>query len=120
MVPSCTAARSPTGSPPGSESGDGGFAFYDAQDPTHLYHDFSLDQVNGNLISASIDGGNTWCSSPGFAPCNVADQEWTPNLENLLDLTEDPRSHFLSPSTRGRSGSGTSGLVRRAFGLRID
>ena len=31
---------------PDSESGDGGFALYDKNDPNFVYHDFSLDQVN--------------------------------------------------------------------------
>ena len=85
---------------PNSESGDGGFAFYDAQDPNYLYHDFSLDQVNGDLVSASSDGGHTWCSTPASHPATSHDEEWTPNLTNLLKVTEESRFHLLS-SARG-------------------
>ena len=49
---------------PDSETGDGGFAFYDLKDPNFLYHDFSLDELNHAEISASSDGGATWCSAP--------------------------------------------------------
>ena len=64
-------------SAPDSETGDGGFAFYDLKDPTFLYHDFSLDELSGAEISSSSDGGTTWCSAPNASipACNVMDQE---------------------------------------------
>lgn len=80
-----------------SENGDGGVALYDQIDPTHIYHDFS-DDINGNPgISVSADGGSTWCSAPGAAPCNVADSEWTPNLITQLNNSGD------TPTTGGGS-----------------
>jgi len=82
---------------PDSESGDGGFAFYDIKDPNYLYHDFSLDQINGELISASSDGGAIWCSDAGGSPCNSSTPEWTTNLINLLNTTEDPGPVFYAP-----------------------
>jgi hypothetical protein len=75
---------------PASETGDGGFAFYDLNNPNFLYHTFSLDQINGDLISTSANGGSTWCSGPtNTAPCNVMDEEWTPNLVNELIAADD-------------------------------
>ena len=72
-----------------SENGDGGVELYDQIDPTHIYHDFS-DDNNGNPgISVSTDGGSTWCSEPGAAPCNPADSEWTPNLITQLNVNAD-------------------------------
>jgi hypothetical protein len=81
---------------PDSETGDGGFEFFDAKDPNFVYHDFSLDQVNHAQISASTDGGQTWCSAPAANPpaCQVFDPEWTPNLQNLLNNTLDPGPAF--------------------------
>jgi len=84
---------------PNSETGDGGFAFYDANDPTFLYHDFSLDDLDGALISASSNGGQTWCSTPNssISACNVRDQEWTPALVNLINTADDPGPVFYPP-----------------------
>ena len=82
---------------PDSESGDGGFAFYDPNDPLTLYHDFSFDAQN--LISASKDGGVTWCSAPAANPavCNVGDSEWSPNLNAMLLAANDPGPSFYAP-----------------------
>ena len=80
-----------------SENGDGGVELYDQIDPTHIYHDFS-DDNNGNPgISVSTNGGSTWCSEPGAAPCNVVDSEWTPNLITQLNTNGD------TPTTGGGS-----------------
>jgi hypothetical protein len=84
---------------PDSETGDGGFAFYDLVNPSFLYHTFSLDQPDKSLISVSSDGGATWCSAPTTTagPCDVADQEWTPNLEALLNSVSDPGPVYYPP-----------------------
>jgi hypothetical protein len=76
---------------PDSETGDGGFSFYDILDPKYLYHDFSLDEIDHEAISASSDGGNTWCSAPNNNnQCNTFGKlEWTPNLQALLNQTKD-------------------------------
>ncbi len=78
-------------STPDSETGDGGFSFYDTLDPNFVYHDFSLDEVSHEAISSSTDGGVTWCSAPSTTPaaCNVSDVEWTPNLQALLNEVKD-------------------------------
>ncbi len=85
---------------PASETGDGGFAFYDLNDPTFLYHDYSGDQVDLALIATSTDGGTTWCNQPDttIPACNVTDQEWTPNLVNqLVNVAEDPGPAYYPP-----------------------
>ncbi len=83
---------------PDSETGDGGFEFYDPQDPNFVYHDFSLDEVDHAQISASSDGGQTWCSAPdvNIAACNTLGKlEWTPNLQALLNTIKgDPGPVF--------------------------
>ncbi len=86
-------------SAPDSETGDGGFAFYDLKDPTFLYHDFSLDELSGAEISSSSDGGTTWCSAPNASipACNVMDQEWTPALQEMLAFADDPGPTFYPP-----------------------
>ncbi|MHB8384030.1 MAG: WD40/YVTN/BNR-like repeat-containing protein [Candidatus Binataceae bacterium] len=83
---------------PDSESGDGGFALIDPNDPTHVYHDFSIAELSGALISESIDGGNTWCSATvaGPNPCN-APNAWTPNLQAAMANTGDPGPAFYPP-----------------------
>jgi Abnormal spindle-like microcephaly-assoc'd, ASPM-SPD-2-Hydin len=81
---------------PDSESGDGGFELYDQVDPNFVYHDFSLDQYNNPQISASTDGGQTWCSAPASGPCNIPNH-WTPNLVNQLNLANDPGPAFYAP-----------------------
>jgi hypothetical protein len=76
---------------PASETGDGGFAFYDVQDPNFLYHTFSLDEISLYLVSASSDGGMTWCgATTTTSPCNVGDDEWTTALVDQLNGAEDP------------------------------
>jgi hypothetical protein len=75
---------------PDSETGDGGFAFFDPSNPNFVYHGYSLDQLDGALIATSTDGGMTWCSGPtNTAPCNVMDEEWTPNLVDELIAEND-------------------------------
>lgn len=98
---------------PDTESGDGGFAFYDQKDPTFLYHDFSLDELNGAEISVSSDGGVTWCSAPNksIAACNVMDTEWTPALKAAI-VAGDPGPGFypalaVDPTTAHRVWFGT-------------
>ncbi len=84
---------------PDSETGDGGFSFYDNLDPNFVYHDFSLDEVDHEAISASSDGGNTWCSAPNnFNQCNTFGKpEWTPALQNLLNQVKDIGPVFYPP-----------------------
>ena len=86
-------------STPDSETGDGGFSFYDVQDPTFVYHDFSLDEIDHAQISASSDGGVTWCSAPDLnnPPCSVFTQQWTPNLQSLLNSVKDAGPVFYPP-----------------------
>ena len=81
---------------PDSETGDGGFEFYDPIDPNFLYHDFSLDEVNHAQISASSDGGQTWCSAPDpiNPPCTVFGQQWTPALQTVINGVNDPGPVF--------------------------
>lgn len=82
---------------PDSETGDGGFAFYDPNDPNFLYHDFSLDEVDSAVISASSDGGVTWCSAPNASipACNTSGvPQWTPALLSLLSVVRDPGPVF--------------------------
>ena len=83
---------------PDSETGDGGFHFYDPKDPNFVYHDFSLDEINHAQISVSSDGGQTWCSAPdvNIAACNTLGKpEWTPNLQALLNTIKgDPGPVF--------------------------
>ena len=81
---------------PDSETGDGGFSFYDNLDPNYVYHDFSLDEVDHEAISASSDGGVTWCSAPNnFNQCNTFGAlKWTPNLQALLNQVHDPGPVF--------------------------
>ena len=83
---------------PDSETGDGGFEFYDPNDPNFVYHDFSLDEVSHAQISASSDGGANWCSAPdaNSATCNTLGKlEWTPNLQALLNTIKgDPGPVF--------------------------
>ncbi len=83
---------------PDSESGDGGFAFYDPNDPLSLYHDFSFNDPN-RLISASKDGGTTWCHAPAASPaaCNVGDSEWSPALAAQEASLGDPGPAFYPP-----------------------
>ena len=110
---------------PNSETGDGGFAFYDQQDPTYLYHDFSLDQLNGAEISVSSDGGTTWCSAPNPAipACNVGDREWTPALQAEIALTEnDPGPGFypalaVDPTTAHRVWFGAHSVYVSTDGM---
>ena len=47
-------------------------------------------------ISASSDGGVTWCSAPNsFDQCNTfGAQKWTPNLQALLTTVKDPGPVF--------------------------
>ena len=93
---------------PDSETGDGGFAWYDPMDPNYLYHDFSTDDVNNELISASSDGGVTWCSAQtDSGPCAVFGTQWTPNLQALVNSVEDPGPVFypalaVDPTTAHR------------------
>ena len=85
---------------PDSETGDGGFSFYDQNDPNFVYHDFSLDEISHEAISASSDGGATWCSSPDVnsTACNTFGKpEWTPALQNLLNSVKDPGPVFYPP-----------------------
>lgn len=117
-------------SPP-SETGDGGFAFYDPHDPTFLYHDYSGDQLNLALIATSTDGGTTWCHQPDATvpACNVGDQEWTPNLENEFakSLTQlfpmgDPGPSFypalaVDPMTAHRVLLGAHGVYVSTDGM---
>ncbi len=83
---------------PNSESGDGGFEFYDQIDPTFLYHGFSFGNPNF-LISESKDGGATWCHAPAASPaaCNVGDSEWSPNLGSQESAAGDPGPSFFPP-----------------------
>ncbi len=84
---------------PDSETGDGGFEFYDVLDPNFVYHDFSLDEIDHAQISASSDGGQTWCSAPdqNIPNCAVFGQEWTPNLQTLLNTVKDAGPVFYPP-----------------------
>ncbi len=83
---------------PDTETGDGGFAFFDPTNPAFVYHDFSTDEINGALISASSNGGQTWCSAPtSSAPCNVGDQEWSPALQTQLTNDSDIGPAFYAP-----------------------
>ncbi len=84
---------------PDSETGDGGFELYDQLDPKFVYHNFSLDEISHAQISASTDGGQTWCSAPtpGVAPCAVFGQQWTPALQTLLNAVHDPGPVFYPP-----------------------
>ncbi len=81
-----------------SESGDGGFALIDPNDPTHVYHDFSIAELSGALISESINSGSTWCSATvtGPNPCNAPDA-WTPNLKAAMSAADDPGPAFYPP-----------------------
>ncbi len=84
---------------PDSETGDGGFALYDRVDPNFVYHDFSLDQLHSALVSASTDGGQTWCSAPAASPagCNVFGNQWSPALRTLINAVADPGPAFYPP-----------------------
>ena len=87
---------------PDSETGDGGFAFFDPSAPSFLYHTFSLDEVgqpaNQALISVSSDGGVTWCSNPtGVSPCNVQDMEWSQALIDQITGANDPGPVYYPP-----------------------
>ncbi len=84
---------------PDSETGDGGCSFYDFVDPSFAYHDFSLNETTGALISASTDGGTTWCSAPGVGSgsCSVQDSEWTPALQSLITNAGDAGPVFYPP-----------------------
>ena len=84
---------------PDSETGDGGFEFYDVQDPNYVYHDFSLDEIDHAQISASSDGGQDWCSAPDQTNphCAVFGQQWTTNLQTLLNSVGDEGPVFYPP-----------------------
>ena len=84
---------------PDSETGDGGFSFFDANDPSFVYHDFSLDEINHAQISVSSDGGQNWCSAPDVnnPHCAVFGQQWTPALQFLLNTIKDPGPVFYPP-----------------------
>ena len=110
---------------PDSETGDGGFEFYDQKDPAFLYHDFSLDEVNHAQISASSDGGITWCSAPTTSgPCNVFDPEWSTGLQQVIDQAKtDPGPAFyppiaVDPNTAHRVLFGAHGVYVSTDGMR--
>jgi hypothetical protein len=87
---------------PDSETGDGGFAFFDPNAANFVYHTFSLDELgqpgNQALISVSSDGGVTWCSNPtGVSPCNVQDMEWSQALIDQITGANDPGPVYYPP-----------------------
>jgi hypothetical protein len=109
---------------PDTETGDGGFAFYDPSDANFLYHDFSLDQITGALISTSSDGGVTWCTAPdaNIPACNVLDDEWTLALEDQLILADDPGPVYypalaVDPSVKHRVWFGAHSIYVSTDGM---
>jgi len=67
-----------------AETGDGGFALFDQQDPTYAYHTFASS--GGPVISMSTDGGSTWNAGTP-----------TVNLRSALTGASDRGATFYPP-----------------------
>ena len=89
----------PLWSGPDSENGDGGFAVWDPSDPNYLYATFAVNSLGDPTISASTDGGTTWCSAPSASPpaCASAADAWSTNLLDQLNATADPGPAYYPP-----------------------
>ena len=112
-------------SAPDTETGDGGFSFYDLVDGNSLYHAFSLDELNHAEISASYDGGVTWCSAPdkNIPACTVVapDTKWTPALQAAF-VKGDPGPGFyptlaVDPAVAHRVWFGTHSVYVSTDGM---